>query len=220
MKNLKLCVLPFTVALLLTACGGKANSNFTLFDPEDTSMVSENVKRYIDDMREQEKGLEDPYKWNALNGENTVDIDETGLDVNSDQRKYLDKGDVNGQNRTVNGQVPDRSDKSLGVELKFEPKEGAEAEEYKVLVSTNKNFDNAKEINTKTNSARAKNLFVNTKYYWKVVAGDKESEVREFTTGDYPRWIDARPMFNVRDVGGYVPDSGQRVEQGLSYRAG
>ena len=112
MKNLKLCVLPFTVALLLTACGGKANSNFALFDPEDTSMVSENVKRYIDDMREQEKGLEDPYKWNALNGENTVDIDETGLDVNSDQRKYLDKGDVNGQNRTVNGQVPDRSDKS------------------------------------------------------------------------------------------------------------
>ena len=58
MKNLKLCVLPFTVALLLTACGGKANSNFALFDPEDTSMVSENVKRYIDDMREQEKGLE------------------------------------------------------------------------------------------------------------------------------------------------------------------
>ena len=221
MKNLKLCVLPFTVALLLAACGGqKANSNFTLIDPEDTSMLAENCKKYIDDMREQEKSLDDPYKWNALDGDGCVDIDETSLDVNSDQRQYLDKGDVNGQNRTVNGQIPDRSDKSLGVELKFEPKEGAEAEEYKVLVSTNKNFENAKELSTKGNSVRAKNLFVNTKYYWKVVADDKESDVHEFTTGDYPRWIDARPMFNVRDMGGYMTDSGKRVKQGLIYRTG
>ena len=220
MKNLKLCVLPFTIVLLLTACGNKADKNFTLFDPEDTSMLSANCKKYIDDMREQEKSLDDPYKWNALNEEDCIDIDETSLDVNSDQRVYLDKGDVNGQNKTVNGQIPDRSDKSLGVELKFEPKSGAEAEEYKVLVSTSKNFENAKEITTKGNSVRAKNLFVNTKYYWKVVAGEKESAVREFTTGDYPRWIDARPMFNVRDMGGYMTDSGKRVKQGLIYRTG
>ena len=154
MKNLKLCVLPFTIALLLTACGNKANKYFELIDPEDTSMLSENCKRYIDDMREQEKGLDEPYKWNALNGDDCVDIDETSLDVNSDQRQYLDKGDVNGKNGTANGQVPDRSDKSLGVELKFEPKEGVEAEEYKVLVSTNKNFDDAKELTTSGNSVR------------------------------------------------------------------
>lgn len=222
MKNLKLCVLPFTVALLLTACGGNngGDKNFKLIDPEDTSMLSENCKRYIDDMREQEKKLDDPYKWNALDGKDCVDIDEIDLDVNSDERIYLDKGDVNGQNRTVNGQVPDRSDKSMGVELKFEPKDGVEAEEYKVLVSTNKNFDDAKELTTSGNSVRAKNLFVNTKYYWKVVAGDKESSIGEFTTGDYPRWIDARPMFNVRDMGGYMTDSGKRVKQGLIYRTG
>jgi hypothetical protein len=96
-------------------------------------------------------------------------------------------------------------------------------------VSTNKNFDNAKEIKTKTNSARAKNLFVNTKYYWKVVANDKESEVGTFTTGDYPRWItarsltgkdDGRGIYNVRDMGGYMTDSGKRVKQGLVYRGG
>ena len=59
MKNLKLYVLPFTVALLLTACGGNngGDKNFKLIDPEDTSMLSENCKRYIDDMREQEKSL-------------------------------------------------------------------------------------------------------------------------------------------------------------------
>ena len=90
MKNLKLCVLPFTVALLLTACGNGNNSPIKLVNPEDTSMISENCKRYIDEMREQEKTLDDPYKWNALNAEGCVDIDETSLDVNSDQRKYLD----------------------------------------------------------------------------------------------------------------------------------
>ena len=220
MKNTKYVFLSLA-ALLLSSCGGgNANKNFKLINPEDTSMLSENCRRYIDDMREQEQYLEERYHWNALEGDGCVDIDETSLDVNSSQRKYLDKGDVNGQNKTVNGQVPDRSDKNLGVELKFEPLEGAEASEYTVLVSTKKNFENAKELTTTGNSVRAKNLFVNTKYYWKVVAGDKESSVGQFTTGDYPRWIDARPMFNVRDMGGYMTDSGKRVKQGLIYRTG
>ena len=222
MKNIKTCIFSLGMVFLLASCSKPAPKKeyFKLYDPEDTSMLSENCKRYIDDMREQEKELEDPYKWNALDGEGCVDIDEISLDVNSDERKYLDKGDVNGQNKTVNNEIPDRSDKSLGVELKFEPKEDVEAEEYKVLVSTSNDFEDAKEISTKENSVRAKNLFVNTKYYWKVVADDKESDVHEFTTGDYPRWIDARPMFNVRDMGGYMTDSGKRVKQGLIYRTG
>ena len=223
MKSTKFVVFSL-LALALTACGGGNNggkdSAIKLIDPEDTSMLSENCKRYIDDMREQEEKLDYPYRWNALDGDGCVDIDEISLDVNSDDRKYLDKGDVNGQNRTVNGQVPDRSDKSLGVELKFDVKEGFEAEEYKVLVSQNDDFSDAIELKTSENSVRAKNLFVNTEYYWKVVTDDEESEVGTFTTGDYPRWIDARPLFNVRDMGGYMTDSGKRVKQGLIYRGG
>ena len=217
MKNLKLCVLPFTIALLLTACGGnKANSNFELFDPEDTSMLSANCKAYIDDMRAYQATVDDPYKYHEIT-----------LNIEDSSKGYLDTGSVNGVNDTVNGQIPDRSDKSQGVELKFEPK--VEAEEYKVLVSQNKNFDDAKEFTTKGNSVKATNLFVNTKYYWKVVADDKESEVRDFTTEDYPRWIlarslsgveDNRGIYNVRDMGGYMTDSGKRVKQGLVFRGG
>ena len=217
MKNLKLCVLPFTIALLLTACGGnKANSNFELFDPEDTSMLSANCKAYIDDMRAYQATVDDPYKYHEIT-----------LNIEDSSKGYLDTGSVNGVNDTVNGQIPDRSDKSQGVELKFEPK--VEAEEYKVLVSQNKNFDDAKEFTTKGNSVKATNLFVNTTYYWKVVADDKESEVRDFTTEDYPRWIlarslsgveDNRGIYNVRDMGGYMTDSGKRVKQGLVFRGG
>ena len=73
----------------------------------------------------------------------------------------------------------------------------------------------------KNNQANIDNLFVNTEYYWKVVADDnEESAVGTFTTGDYPRWISARPLYNVRDNGGYMTYSGKRVKQGLVYRGG
>ena len=133
---------------------------------------------------------------------------------------YLDEGEVEGQNRTVNGQIPNRSDRNEGVTLKFEVAEGSEAEEYTVLVADNDQFENAKELTTTGNSVNVQNLFVNTEYYWKVVAGDLESEVGTFETADYPRWISARPLYNVRDNGGYMTESGKRVKQGLVYRGG
>lgn len=219
MKNLKLCVLPFTMALLLTACGGQgeADKNFKLIDPENTSMLTANCKAYVDTMREQEKGLADPYKYDDLGGEQGVNIDEGSKA--DDQRLYLDTGDPNGKNQTRNT-IPDRSDKSVGIELKFEPKAGAEADEYKVLVSDNALFENPIEYTTAGNSVTTNNLRVNTEYFWKVVAGDKESKPAKFTTGDYPRWINARPLYNVRDLGGYMTSSGKRVKQGLVFRGG
>ena len=218
MKNLKLFVLPFTVALLLTACGNHNDAAIKLVNPEDTSMLSANCKAYIDDVRASVGADVDPYKYHEID-----------LNIEDSSKNYLDTGDVNGQNRTVNGQIPDRSDKSQGVELKFEVKAGSEADEYKVLVSDNDSFENAKEYTTSGNSVRARNLFVNTKYYWKVVAGEKESAVGNFTTGDYPRWILARSLtgedenrgiYNVRDMGGYMTESGKRVKQGLVFRGG
>ena len=76
-------------------------------------------------MREQEESLNDPYNLGdgQLGGE-------TGVQVEN----FLDEGDVNGKNQTVNGQIPDRSDKNMGVELKFESKLDLEPSEYKVLV--------------------------------------------------------------------------------------
>ena len=236
MKKVKYSIFPIAIALLLTACGnaqgsesqgggGKSseapkNENFTLIDPEDTSMVTAKVKAYVDAMREQEESLEDPYMLGdgQLGGEAGVTVE-----------NFLDEGEVEGQNRTVNGKIPNRSDRNEGVELKFEVAEGHEAEKYKVLVADNDKFENAKELETSGDKVTVRNLFVNTEYYWKVVADDEESDVKTFTTGDYPRWIlarsltgeeDGRGIYNVRDNGGYMTSSGKRVKQGLVYRGG
>ena len=232
MKKMRYGIFPVAIALLLTACGGNnsepakssqapKDDNFTLIDPTDTSMVSSKVKAYVDAMREQEESLNDPYNLGdgQLGGE-------TGVQVEN----FLDEGDVNGKNQTVNGQIPDRSDKNMGVELKFESKLDLEPSEYKVLVADNEDFENAKELVPNENlEVNARNLFVNTEYYWKVVAGDEESEVKTFETGDYPRWIldrsltgeeGGRGIYNVRDNGGYMTSSGKRVKQGLVYRGG
>ena len=223
MKKMRYGIFPVAIALLLTACGGNnsepakssqapKNNNFTLIDPTDTSMVSSKVKAYVDAMREQEESLDDPYLYDDLKTPDPGYVDVAN---------FLDEGEVEGQNRTVNGAVPDRSDKSLGVNLKFESKLNLEPSEYKVLVADNEDFENAKELVPNDDlEVSAKNLFVNKEYYWKVVAGDEESEVKTFETEDYPRWIDARPLFNVRDMGGYMTDSGKRVKQGLIYRGG
>ena len=232
-------------ALLLTACGGGSGSNsanpggsssnpadpssepssnppaaqkITLIEPEDVDMISDNCKAYIDDMRALRDEADDPYKYHEIS-----------LNIEDSQKGYLDTGDVNGQNRTVNGQIPNRSDKNLGVELKFNLEEGFEAESYKVLLSEDETFAEPKELAVKDNKALASNLFVNKQYYWKVVADEEESQVGTFTTGDYPRWItarsltgaeDGRGIYNVRDMGGYMTESGERVKQGLVYRGG
>jgi len=243
MKKMKYSIFSIAMVLLLAACnangdsvtdtskeGGDVpsksseapiNENFTLIDPSDTSMVSSKVKAYVDAMREQEKSLDDPY----MLGDGQL-----GGDAGVTVENFLDEGEVEGQNRTVNGKIPNRSDKNMGVELAFESNLGLEPSEYKVLVADNEDFENAKELVPDANlKVNARNLFVNTEYYWKVVTEDEESDVKTFTTGDYPRWILARSLtgeeegrgiFNVRDNGGYMTSSGKRVKQGLVYRGG
>ena len=197
------------------------NEDITLINPTDTSMVTDKVKSYIDAMREQEEHLDEPYKYNAIEGNGFVSVED-----------YLDEGEVEGQNRTVNGKIPNRSDKNMGVTLSYELSEELEAEDPKtrgILLADNEYFENAKTIYTHDTSVHIDNLFVNTQYYWKVVVGNKESEVGTFTTGDYPRWMtcrsltgvdDGRGIFNVRDLGGYMTESGSRVKQGLVFRGG
>ena len=242
MKKSRICILSLGALLVLTACSNAASSGkdndaqpagssinnpttseviddsgITLKTPEDTSMLTENCKAYIDDIRDSIGANVDPYKYHEIS-----------LNIEDSSKGYLDTGDVNGQNRTVSGKIPDRSDKSMGVDLEFEVEDGVD-ETYKVLVSDNAHFTNAKEIETTDNHVNVNNLFVNTEYYWKVVAGDKESAVAKFETGDYPRWItcrsltgeeDGRGIYNVRDLGGYMTESGKRVKQGLVYRGG
>lgn len=224
MKNIKLAIFSLSMAAILSACQMPGNEvrHISLIDPENVSMLTDNCKAYVDAMRAQEKRLKDegadPYKYNDLYGKNGVNIDEGSK--KDEERIYLDTGTVEGKNATVRNATPNRSDRNTGVDLKFEVEEGHEKDEYKVLVSDNKNFENAKEYVTSENSVNVNNLFVNKEYYWKVVTDTDESKVGTFTTGDYPRWISARPVYNVRDLGGYMTISGKRVKQGLIYRGG
>ena len=228
MKNIKTYVFSLGMVFLLAACNGNnpvgptsiesqessqsANQGITLIAPEDTSMVSEKVKAYVDAMREQEKSLTDPYKYDDLFGENGVTVE-----------NFLDEGDVAGKNATVSGAIPDRSDKSMGVNLSYtlsDELEASDAKTTKILIGQKSDLSDAKEIYTTEKTVNVNNLFVNTNYYWQVQVGNVSSEIGSFKTGDYPRWITARPMYNVRDNGGYMTVSGKRVKQGLVYRGG
>ena len=224
MKNTKLVIFSLSMVALLAACQKAPEKvyNIKLNSVENATMVTSNVKQYIDDMKKQEEQYKieggDIYKIWDLYGEDGVDIDE-GSKKDAD-RVYLDTGDVNGKNATVRNSTPDRSDKNTGVDLVFNVVEGHESEQYIVLVSQNENFENAQTYVTNETSVNVKNLYINTQYYWKVEGNNEESEVGTFTTGNYVRWISARPVYNVRDLGGYMTQSGKRVRQGLVYRGG
>jgi len=224
MKKIRVAVFSVTAILSLAACnftpGGqgeksnpislpKGDSRIALVDPSNTSMVSENVKNYVDAMREQQETLGiDPYVYTALEGNDFVSVE-----------NYLDKGDVNGVNRST-GSIPDRSDKNMGIDLAFSVSEDLTQEKYQIYLGRKADLSDAKEYETDQLSLNVNNLLVNTDYYWRVKAGNTESDVHTFKTGDYPRWISARPLFNVRDNGGYMTSSGKRVRQGLVFRGG
>ena len=202
------------------------NDNFTLLNPNNLSSMSPNCKKYVDDMRNQqkkllqEKGANADYYLNDLYGTAGVDItkgipdgDNGGYRPANHQSDYLDPV-------AAEWEKGEKSDESKGIEIEFTPADSLKNKEYTITFCKEANLSDGKQIKTNDTKAYLKNLLVNQKYYYKVTADGKDSQVASFTTGDYPRWIDARPMFNVRDMGGYMTSSGQRIKQGLVYRGG
>lgn len=168
--------------------------------PTDTSSLTSNCKSYIDAMREQQSKITEDYKARTL-GEDKAKIE-----------NYLDAKGISNANK---------SDKSRGVNVTFSVASGYEADSYEIQYSTGESFTNPLKIAANPSGTLIKNLYSNTKYYWKVVGSNGiTSDVGNFTTGDYTRWIDAYELYNVRDVGGYMTSSGKRVKQGLIYRGG
>ena len=208
------------------------NANFTLLNPTNLSSMSPNCKKYVDDMRAQqkkllaEKGADADYYINDLYGNNGVDITKGVLPSTRDYQDntggYRDGVTQNDYLDPVGADYTkgEKSDESKGIEIEFQPIESLKGKEYTITYGKEANLSDAKTLKTNNTKAYLKNLLVNQTYYYKVTADGKESEVASFTTGDYPRWIDARPMFNVRDMGGYMTSSGQRIKQGLVYRGG
>ena len=206
--------------------------NFTINIPADLSSMSANCKKYVDDMRAQqrrliaERGAQADYYINDLYGLNGVDLtkgvlpstgnyqDNTGgYRDGTTQNDYLDPV---GADYTKG----EKSDENKGITITFTPSSALQNKQYTITYGKKADLSDGKTFETSTTSFNLKNLLVNQKYYFKVSADNKESAVASFTTGDYPRWIDARPMFNVRDMGGYMTSSGQRIKQGLIYRGG
>ena len=208
------------------------NDNFTLLKPNDLSSMSKNCKKYVDDMRAQqqklikEKGNDADYYLNDLYGESGVDLTKG---VTPSSGNYQDNTGGYRDGTTQNDYLDpigadytkgEKSDENKGIEIEFRPAKNLENKEYTITYSASEDFTNAKTITSNLTKVYLKNLLVNQKYYVKVSADGKDSQTINFTTGDYPRWIDARPMFNVRDMGGYMTSSGQRIKQGLVYRGG
>ena len=211
---------------------GPTNANFTLLVPDNLSSMSENCKQYVDDMRAQqkrliaEKGANADYYLNDLYGTAGVDLTKGVAPSNNNYQDntggYRDPSVQNDYLDAIGADYTkgEKSDESKGIEIEFRPAESLKNQEYTILYGKNADLSDAKEIKTTDTKAYLKNLLVNQKYYYQVKAGTSASEIANFTTGDYPRWIDARPMFNVRDMGGYMTSSGQRIKQGLVYRGG
>lgn len=95
---------------------------------------------------------------------------------------------------------------------------------YTLYVADNEAFENAYTFETtETMFVKAGVLVPGTTYYWKVV-GDIEgstSKADTFKTLDAPvRFITTTEIPNVRDLGGWQTEKGQKVKYGLLYRGG
>ena len=205
--------------------------NFTINIPADLSSMSANSKKYVDDMRAQqrrliaEKGANADYYLNDLYGESGVDLTKGVTPCTGDSGTdggYRDGKTPNDylDNVAAEWEKGEKSDENKGITITFTPSDALKNKGYTITYGKKADLSDGQSFVTTQTSFNLKNLLVNQKYYFKIASNGQESSVASFTTGDYPRWIDARPMFNVRDMGGYKVKGGKRIKQGLVYRGG
>ena len=230
--------------LSLASCGRKPSSNEPSSVPDDSSepapaetrydtvvepgdvelnfapvmenaMVAQRVKKYYDDMKEQEKTLALPYRITPLYG--PADFGEGGSET-SDGVTY-DEAKTGGVDvcqylTRTNGNV-----KNVPIEISWEKGDDFDYETATVNYWTQEDKSDLKSVETTGNSVQLANLYRATRYYYQVEAdyGDK-SQVMSLVTGDYARTITMGGINNVRDIGGYMTSYGVRTNQGLIYR--
>lgn len=121
------------------------------------------------------------------------------------------------------GSFSNSTPKALSFSWKVETDNNAKASKYVVSLSESESFDNVLTYSSTKETVDIYNLKINTSYYWKVSAyyGSKsfDSDVSSFkTVSNGPRNIYVDGVENVRDLGGYVTESGKEFKQGLVYR--
>ncbi len=91
--------------------------------------------------------------------------------------------------------------------------------EYILNISENEDMSNPITYTSSTETVAVYNLKIATKYYWTITIDDETSKVYEFTTDSTaPRNLYVEGITNVRDIGGWVTENGNRTNQGLIYR--
>lgn len=106
-------------------------------------------------------------------------------------------------------------------------KEGLEVTGYTLEISRDSKFteDTTLIYETTETSYDVYNLYVATDYYWRVTAKTKEGDATSpnqffHTTDAGFRNIYVEGVTNMRDLGGWKTESGDRVKQGMIYRCG
>ena len=119
--------------------------------------------------------------------------------------------------------VDGKSEKSRPEAIKLTWTNSKTCEYYSVYLSENADMSGAEEYAAKGESVSLYNLKAATTYYYKVkeaVQDGVESKVGSFTTAEGPRNLYIDGVTNVRDVGGWKIQNGNRTKQGLLFRGG
>ena len=235
MKNKYLVVLSITALLSLTSCGGKNNKpeeglkdkekatmQIAFKELESNCMVDPEIKNYIDAMEEQEKTLEKPYHFSSLYGP----TDYATMADKPKNESYGKSGNTYPDSETggVDAcQLLGNNSKDINVPIVVKwDANGETYEDAKVMFWSEEDFSDIREVPVTVSgdvaSASLDNLFRAKKYRMQLIDGDDASQGFEFETGDYPRFLSARPVRNVRDIGGFETSYGVRTKQGLLYR--
>lgn len=155
----------------------------------------------------------------------TVTLNEVGSDIsllNEKMAAYMED-DVSRVLSYVSGTAEKSYPNAIALSWTIE---GAEAEFYRVRVSESEDMGDAWVLEVTEPTLELYNCKTGTTYYWSVAAvkGEKElalSAVGAFSTaGGAPRTIYCDGVANMRDLGGWETESGQKVKQGLIYRCG
>ena len=106
------------------------------------------------------------------------------------------------------------------VTITWDSEDGAEY--YSIKVSTKKDLSKAESYVTFDKSLELLDLFVDTTYYYQIIANFSNKEIKSqiftFTTANLIRTIDIEGVSNTRDIGGRFTLGGSRIRQGMVYR--
>ena len=109
-------------------------------------------------------------------------------------------------------------------EIEFNHETDKEVTSYEIEMSLKNNMEDAWSFPCTDKKATIQNLFIGSKYYYRVKANYAEGEpeysfVKTLETVDAaPRIVNISGMTNCRDLGGKMTSSGAKIRQGLLYR--